>query len=110
MSKDGLHELRFRVLGTWYERLMGLMGSVVGAEPVALVPCSSIHTLFMRCFIDVAFVGADGVVLAAHRAVPPARLLSARGSYQVLERPMRKGWWPQAGSTLVLRKEEVDEV
>ncbi len=105
-SCDGRHELRFKVLSTWRERLVGLLGTDAGAAPVALVPCSSVHTLFMRYIIDVAFVRKDGRVVASHRGVPPTRLLTAVGAYGVLERPMRRGWWPSKGTVLHIATEE----
>ena len=107
-SSDGCHELRFRMLRTWRERLVGLLGTDAGAEPVALAPCASVHTLFMRYLIDVAFVDKDGLVVLARRGVPPTRLLAAWGAHQVLERPMRKGWWPQSGAMLTIWREEED--
>ncbi|MBR3316722.1 MAG: DUF192 domain-containing protein [Atopobiaceae bacterium] len=93
-------ELVCRALTTGWERLVGLLGTDARARPVALVGCSSIHTLGMRYAIDVAFVSGDGHVLASCRAVPPARLVGARGATYVLERPTTKSPWPAVGDRL----------
>ncbi|MBE6468665.1 MAG: DUF192 domain-containing protein [Coriobacteriaceae bacterium] len=60
----------------FWERLLG-MHAVSACAPdgvpyvLALPRCPSVHTCFMRCAIDIAFIGADGVVLARHSQVPP---------------------------------------
>lgn len=102
-------ELVCRALTTGRERLGGLLGTDAGARPVALVNCSSIHTLGMRYAIDVAFVSGNGHVIASRRAVPPSRLVGARGAKYVLERPATKRHWPQAGDTLLATVREERE-
>ncbi len=53
-----------------------------------LIPrCSSVHTFGMRFALDVYFLGDDGRILEARRAVPPRRLLVCRGAAAVLEIP-----------------------
>ena len=56
-------------------RLMGLLGRDGLAEGAALViePCSSVHTLFMRFPIDVAFLDARGAVVAVAPGLRPWR-------------------------------------
>jgi uncharacterized membrane protein (UPF0127 family) len=58
------------------ERLIGLLGrnSLRAGEGLALVPCSSVHTLMMRFAIDVAFLGRDFRVLRILPAVRPFRI------------------------------------
>ncbi|MDO4536741.1 MAG: hypothetical protein Q4B54_01155 [Coriobacteriales bacterium] len=85
--------------------MRGLLGTDCSAEPVALVPCSSIHTWGMRYYIDVALVSANGVVLKACRAVPPARLVSAPGARYALERPCSRDVWPETGSLVSIAVE-----
>ena len=99
-------ELACRALTTGRQRLAGLLGTDAGARPVALVGCSSIHTLGMRYAIDVAFVSGSGRVIASRRAVPPSRLVGARGAKYVLERPATKMHWPQVGDMLLATMRE----
>lgn len=90
--------LELTALGTWRERLRGLLGTGDDAGPVALCGCSSIHTVGMRYAIDVAFVTRGGEVLRSRRAVPPGRLVSAPGAFYAFERPTSQGPWPREGS------------
>jgi uncharacterized membrane protein (UPF0127 family) len=70
-------------------RLLGLsLLDRADAGPGLLIPhCSSVHTFGMRFALDIYFLGRDGEVLAAHRAVPPRRLVACRGGVAVLEIP-----------------------
>lgn len=53
-----------------------------------LVPCSSIHTWFMRYPIDVIFLDRDNRVLKVAHSVPPFRLGPVvRGATKALELP-----------------------
>src|SRR4051794_27498198 len=60
-------------------------------EALHLAPCTSIHTLFMRYAIDVAFIARDGRVLKV-ATVAPWRAAACLRAHGVLE--MRAG---QAG-------------
>lgn len=97
---DARETLRFRALGGWRERAAGLLGTNDNAEPVALCPCSSVHTWGMRYALDIALVARNGEVLKSLRSVPPYRVLSVRGAYYALERPATDGPWPRHGSWL----------
>ena len=70
-------------------RMRGLLGRSSLPEGCGMVlqPCGSIHTLFMRFPIDVAFVGRDGRVVKTVHALPPYRLAAARGSRLCVELP-----------------------
>lgn len=96
--------LAFRVLDTPLKRLRGLLGSKPDAAPVALMGCSAIHTFGMAYRIDVAFIGADGLVLEAWCSVPPGRLLSHRKAWVTLERPHRRGTWLAKGERVVIER------
>jgi hypothetical protein len=89
--------LRFRALTRPLERLRGLLGTASDAEPVALVGCSSVHTIGMRYRLDIAFVGRSGTVLEVWRSVPPGRLLAHRRAWVTLERPHVRGSWLARG-------------
>lgn len=62
--------------GTSAERRRGLLGrtSMDAEEGVYIVPCKMIHMFGMRFAIDVAFLAADGRILAAHHNLKPNRL------------------------------------
>ncbi len=98
--------VRCKALERPWTRMRGLLGSDAGVGPVALVGCSSIHTMWMKYPLDVAFVSSDGVVTAAYRQVPPFRFLGSRGSWYVLERPSQGGYWPEVGDVLDASLEE----
>ncbi|MCS7275603.1 MAG: DUF192 domain-containing protein [Dehalococcoidia bacterium] len=75
---------------TFWSRLVGLLGrrELPEGHALLIVPCSSVHTMFMGFAIDVAFLDRDGRVLRAFARVPPFRLLAGgRGAYMALELP-----------------------
>lgn len=72
------------------ERLIGLLGrnSLRAGEGLALVPCSSVHTLMMRFAIDLVFLSRDLCVLRMLPAVRPFRIPPpVSGSHLVVELP-----------------------
>ena len=46
------------------QRRRGLLGRDTVSEAIVLSPCTWVHTMGMRCAIDVAHVGHDGTVIA----------------------------------------------
>lgn len=55
-------------------------------EALYIAPCASIHTLFMRFPIDVAFVDRAGRVVKTAEAVGPWRMmLGGKGAHGVVE-------------------------
>lgn len=74
--------------GGFFERLRGLLFSHPLPEGFGLwfPGCTSIHTFGMNRPLDVAFLTAEGQVLAVHHAVAPWRVLAApRGACATLE-------------------------
>lgn len=73
---------------TFLTRLRGLMGRH-GLPPgtgLAIRPCNSVHTCFMRFHLDVAFLDRDYKVLHVEKAMPPWRFSKVvRGAVQVVE-------------------------
>lgn len=72
------------VASSWWRRGIGLMGARA-LDPgggLVIVPCTSIHTWFMRFPIDAVFVAADGRVVRLGHTIRPWRVgpvaLSAR--------------------------------
>ena len=79
------------VANTTFKRLKGLLGREIlkDGEGLIIIPCSSIHTFFMRFSIDVVFLDRSNRVVAMVRSLPPARLFSSifKGSL-VIELPV----------------------
>ena len=99
---DSRTTLTFESLHGFVQRMRGLLGPRARGRPVALVGCSSIHTLGMRYGIDVALVSRNGKVLLSRRDVGPGRIVSARGAWLALERPAEQTSWPCEGSWVSL--------
>jgi uncharacterized membrane protein (UPF0127 family) len=88
---------RGTVLGTsigvadrWWLRLRGLLGRAQLAEGQGLLidPCRAIHMAGMKYPIDVAFLAADGAVVAMYPALPPGgRTRWHRAAARALELP-----------------------
>ena len=77
---------RARVADTVWTRAVGLLGRRDAGGGLVIEPCSSIHTWFMGFPIDVVFLDADGVVLAAYPSLAPWRMTRwVRGARRVLE-------------------------
>ena len=67
------------VAATSSKRAKGLLGrdALAAGEGLLFKHCSSLHTLFMRFAIDIAFISKDGKVLKLAHAVPPFRICVA---------------------------------
>jgi hypothetical protein len=76
-SKGTVLAERLREARTPWSRLVGLLNRnhLPEGEGLLIVPCSSVHTFFMRFPIDVAFLDRKGRVLRVFISVPPFRLL-----------------------------------
>lgn len=96
---DGRSESGFRLASSFWDRLRGLRCRD-GQGVLLLAPCSSVHSLWMAAPIDVAFIDAQGAVLAVHRALAPRRFRSCRGAIATLERYAQPGSWLQPGDVL----------
>lgn len=79
---------KVRVAGTFFTRLLGLMGTkaLPDGEALILYPCSSIHTCFMNYPIDVVFLDEYYKVIKFYKEVKPFKFcIGARGARYVLE-------------------------
>ena len=92
--------LELRVLSSWRERLLGLLGTGPDAGPVMIARCGSIHTFGMRYPLDVALVGELGEVLAVRRGLAPGELFSHPDACCAIERPAEAGEWVEEGEHL----------
>ena len=75
--------------GIW-TRFKGLMGrkELREGHGLLLLPCSSIHMMFMRFPIDAVFFDRDWIVLQIEEHLQPwTGLASCRGAYACLEIP-----------------------
>lgn len=72
---------------TFLARLGGLLARkpLRDAEALYLAPCSSVHTMFMRYPIDVAFLDAKGRVLKVVPGLQPWRIAGCFGAAAALE-------------------------
>lgn len=67
---------RGEVADTPWKRMRGLLGrkGLAQGEGLLIVPCNSIHTMFMRFAIDVLYINSACVVIGLQHALPPWRL------------------------------------
>jgi uncharacterized membrane protein (UPF0127 family) len=75
---------------TFIKRFKGLMfkKSLQKGEGIVLVPCSSIHTFFMKFSIDVLFLDKKHTVLLQENALPPRKMIGPiKGARYVVELP-----------------------
>ena len=78
------------------DRRRGLLGraNLRIDEGIYLTPCEWLHTFGMRFAIDIAFLSAEGEVLAVHRELWPRRLskivLRAHGALELAAGALRR--------------------
>ena len=86
----GWHDVDMPVAHGFVRRLLGLLPVPLasGGKPpgMAFPRCDSVHTCFMRCTIDIAFIDASGDVLELHEGIGPWHILRCRGAWGVMER------------------------
>ncbi len=90
LTRDTVLAARCRVADSYLPRLIGLMGaqSLPPDEGLLILPCSSIHTHFMRFPIDVIYVNREDIVIALDEHMAPWRFgRIRRGSRYVVELP-----------------------
>jgi hypothetical protein len=75
---------------TFGQRFKGLMGvtDFPMGRGLHIVPCTSIHTFFMKIAIDALFLDEDRVVVDVYHALKPWRMSRFHpGAHSVLELP-----------------------
>lgn len=84
MQLNGLHITVARSFG---QRLVGLLGrrALAPDEALLLLPCSNIHTAWMRFAIDVVFLDREGTILSVSSDVRPWRTAASRQAHSCLE-------------------------
>lgn len=75
-TKDTILAEKAQIADTHFDRLKGLLGraSLKQGEGLIIVPCSSIHTFFMKFSIDVIFLNKNYRVVLIANKLPPWRL------------------------------------
>ncbi len=61
--------------------------SLPDGTAMVIAPTSAIHTFFMRCAIDVAFVTREGRIVKVCHTLRPWRIAIAPGAFAVIELP-----------------------
>jgi uncharacterized membrane protein (UPF0127 family) len=92
---------RIALADSWLARLRGMMGRPVPAagEGLLLTPCRSIHMYGMRFPLDVAFLDAEGAVVASYPSLRPgSRTRWHRSAVHALELPA--GTLQDSGTTI----------
>jgi uncharacterized membrane protein (UPF0127 family) len=82
---------RVRVASTFWTRLKGLLGAppLQPGEGMLIDPCQAVHMFGMKQALDVAFVGADGQVIAVYHDLRPGqRSKYHRAARRALELPV----------------------
>jgi uncharacterized membrane protein (UPF0127 family) len=79
-----------RVANNAWTRFKGLMGErrLPSGDGMLIMPCSSVHCMFMAIPIDVLYVSRDNRVVAVDHSLRPWRIGSIhRGVHYVIELP-----------------------
>jgi len=87
-TKDRIIGDRIKIADTFLSRFLGLLGKkgISPGEGVLIVPCNSVHTLFMRFTIDVIFLDERMKVIKILPLLKPYRFSPiVRGAHSVLE-------------------------
>lgn len=101
---DGRDVAPLWIARTDEERNTGLLGTDALDGALLIERCRAVHTLRMRHAIDVAFVAADGAVLAT-RTMRPWRLSATRWRASCVVEASAgafEGWGLRAGATVAV--------
>jgi len=89
-TRDKLVASQTILANTFLSRLKGLLGrqKLDPGQALALYPCSSVHTWFMKFAIDVVFLNSQGAVIHLQENLAPWRCSPIiRGAVTVVELP-----------------------
>ena len=81
---------RIELADSWFARLRGMLGRPAPGpgEGLFLTPCQSVHMYGMSFSLDVAFLDAEGAVVATYRSLSPgSRSRWHRNAVHALELP-----------------------
>jgi len=73
---------RIELADSWFARLRGMLGrpAPVPGEGLLLTPCQSVHMYGMTFSLDVAFLDAEGAVVATYRSLSPGSRTRRHGN------------------------------
>ena len=76
VSKNTTLAEKAKLADNFFQRLIGLMGkaNLPAGGALILKPCTSIHTIFMRFPIDVAFTDKKNQIIKIYHSLSPWRL------------------------------------
>jgi len=79
--------LKIEIADTFFRRLCGLLGRrrLDENQALLLLPCSTIHTAFMRFSIDVVFINDEGSITNIVSDIRPWRMAADRRAFACLE-------------------------
>lgn len=103
LTRDTVVVSAGRIANTPWANFRGLMLArpLQSGEGLVIVPCSSIHTQFMRFPIDVLYVNKDDVIVGIDRNLRPWRIgRFYRGVHYVVELPAGAAAGCQVGDRL----------
>lgn len=89
-ADDAVVVPKLTIASSFFARLIGLWGKTKLAddEGLLLVPCSSVHTFWMRFPLDIIALDRQAAVLAVRSNIPPGRMVGLpRGTQAVIEVP-----------------------
>lgn len=92
LDTDTILAERVRIASTFLFRLKGLIGrkKLQEGECLIIMPCSSIHTFFMKFPIDVIFLDEDWKIIKIVQYVKPWKpALTVKGANAVIEFPAK---------------------
>lgn len=80
-----------KVADTFLSRFRGLMGKheLLPGSGLLIIPCKSIHMLFMKFPLDIIFINRDNVVVYIVEGIKPWRVSKIiKNAHSVLELPV----------------------
>ena len=96
--------MKIKTVSDYRGRMRGLLGTEAKGldfDALHINPCRSVHTFGMKYPLDLAFVSADGSIIATRKCVEPNRICgSPSGTRSVLERPCSDLAWFDVGERI----------
>ncbi|NTW05793.1 MAG: DUF192 domain-containing protein [Peptococcaceae bacterium] len=113
-SNNNLLASRLFIADSFFTRFKGLLGkkALNSGDGLLLVPCSSVHTMFMRFNLDLVFLDKKNLVVKTIAGLPPWRIVPpVFGAIKTLELPagtiVRSN--TEIGNTLKIRMSRVTD-
>ncbi|MBR2521868.1 MAG: DUF192 domain-containing protein [Coriobacteriales bacterium] len=106
-------EFEILIASSWLARACGmLLGRGERLKPgqlMALLSCKSVHTMFMKYPIDVAFVDELGIVSKVCTAMPRGRIVYCKGAVCAFERRSVDEDWFKPGDKVLIAARKTTE-